>query len=185
VNSAAPANNLFTIHRLQFTKGYALCAWRLASHKVADKDPPKFSGALEYWHRFIVPPKVLTALTAEGHAPAVTRKPGVGCCGTSMGDCTRTIWKGTKITFYTRWIDKEMSVGSAYNKQSIRIGDKASAAKALVDFGTIATDSFQGKSEAEHCGFQIEEGLLAGKIANSPEKSIFMVSRHQFRKHPG
>jgi hypothetical protein len=56
-----------------------------------------------------------------------------------------------------------MSVGSAYNKQSIRIGDKTSAAKALVDFGAIATDSFKGKSEAKHCGFQSEEGLLAGK----------------------
>jgi hypothetical protein len=65
-----------------------------------------------------------------------------------------------------------MSVGSAYNKQSIRIGDKASTAKALVDFGTIATDSFQGKSEGGHCGFQSEEGLLAGKIANSREKSM-------------
>jgi len=59
-----------------------------------------------------------------------------------------------------------MSVGSAHSKQSIRISDQASTAKALVDFGAIAADSFQGKNKAEHCGFQSEEGLLAGKIAN-------------------
>ena len=66
-----------------------------------------------------------------------------------------------------------MSIGSTYTKQPIRIGDKTSTAKALVDFGTIATDSFQGKSKAEHSGFQSEEGLLAGKIPNWREKSIY------------
>ena len=63
-----------------------------------------------------------------------------------------------------------MSIGSAYTKQSIRIGDKTPTAKALVDFGTIATDSFQGKSKAEHSGFQSEEGLLAGKNTKSTRK---------------
>ena len=65
-----------------------------------------------------------------------------------------------------------MSIGSAHTKQSIRIGDKTSTAKALVDFGTIATDAFQGKSKAEHACFQSEEGLLVEKIANWREKSI-------------
>jgi hypothetical protein len=65
-----------------------------------------------------------------------------------------------------------MSIGSAYTKQSIRIGDKTSTAKAMVDFGAIATDSLQGTSKAEHSEFQSEEGLLARKIPNWREKSI-------------
>jgi hypothetical protein len=65
-----------------------------------------------------------------------------------------------------------MSIGSAYTKQSIRIGDKTSTAKALVNFATIATDSWQGKSEVEHSGFQSEKVVLAGKIANWRQKSI-------------
>jgi hypothetical protein len=144
----------------------------LTRYQVIDKYAPKFSGPLDCRNRFIVPPKVLTALPAEDHAPPVARKPGVGRGGNSMSYRTRTIPKGAKITFHTRWVDEEMSIGSAYSKQSIRIGDKSSTAKALVDFGTIATDSFQGKSKAEHSGFQSEEGLLAGKIPNWREKSI-------------
>ena len=63
-----------------------------------------------------------------------------------------------------------MSIGSTYTKQPIRIGDKTSTAKALVDFGTIATDAFQGKSKAEHCGFQDKEGLAARKNNKFPGK---------------
>ena len=139
---------------------------------MRNQNTPKLSGPLKYRNRFIVPPKVLTALPTENHAPPVARKPSVGRGGTSMSYRTRTIRKGAKITFHTRWVDEEMSIGSAYTKQSIRIGDKTSTAKALVNFATIATDSLQGKSEAKHFGFQSERGLLAGKIANWREKSI-------------
>jgi len=48
-----------------------------------------------------------------------------------------------------------MSMGSAYANQPIRIGDKSSTAKALVDFVTVSTDSIQGQSKAKHVEFQI------------------------------
>ena len=89
-----------------------------------------------------------------------------------MSGCTRTVREGEEITFNTRWVDKQMSMGSAYANQSIRISDKTSTAKALVDFATVATDSFRGNNEAEHFGFQREEGCLAAKITNWREKSI-------------
>ena len=133
---------------------------------MSNKYPPKLSRPFECGHRLIVPPKVLTALAAEGHAPTVARKPGVGLGGTSMGNCTRTVRKGVKVTFYSRGIDEKMSVGSSNTKQSVRIGDEAATDKAMVDLGTVATDSFQGKNKAEHFGFRSEEGLLAGKIPN-------------------
>jgi hypothetical protein len=111
-------------------------------------------------------------MAAEGHAPAIARKPRVGCSGVSMSGCTRTVRKGEEITFNTRWVDEKMSVGRADANQSIRIGDKTFTVKALVDFATVATDSFRGNNEAEHFGFQSEEGCLTGKITNWREKSI-------------
>jgi hypothetical protein len=83
-----------------------------------------------------------------------------------MGNCTRTVRKGVKVTFYSRRIEEKMSVGSSNTKQSVRIGDEAATDKAMVDLGTVATDSFQGKNKAEHFGFRSEEGLLARKIPN-------------------
>ena len=105
-------------------------------------------------------------MAAESHAPPVAREPSVGLGGTPMGHHTRTVSKGVEITFYSRWVDEEMSMGSADLKESIRIGDKTATAKALVDLSAVATDSFQGKNKAEHFGFRSEEGLLARKIPN-------------------
>jgi hypothetical protein len=139
---------------------------------VIEKDTPKVSRSFEYGHGFIVPSKVLNAMAAEGHAPAVARKPRVGCSGASMSSCTRTVRKGEEVTLNTRRVDEQMSIGSADANQSIRISDKTSTAKALVDFATVATDSFRRKNEAEHFGFQRKEGCLAAKITNWREKSI-------------
>jgi hypothetical protein len=125
---------------------------------MIDKYTPKDSGSLGYRYRFIMPPKVLSTIAAKSHAPPVARKPGVDLGGTSVGHCTRAVSKGEKITFNSRWVDKEMSIGSAYTKESIRIGDKSPTAKALVDLGSVATDSFQGESKAEHSGFHSKEG---------------------------
>ena len=97
-------------------------------------------------------------MAAESHAPPVAREPSVGLGGTPMGHHTRTVSKGVEITFYSRWVDEEMSMGSADLKESIRIGDKTATAKALVDLSAVATDSFQGESRAEHPGSRGREG---------------------------
>jgi len=132
-------------------KGY------LTRYQVIDKYTPKFSGTFEYGHGFIVPPKVLSTVPAESHAPPKAGKPGVGFAGTSMGHCTRTVSKGVKITFNSRWVDEEMSMGSAYTEEPIRIGDQTATAKALVHLSAVATDSFEGESNAEHSGFHDRE----------------------------
>ena len=87
----------------------------------------------------------------------------MSCSGTAMGHRTRTVSKGVEITFHSLWVDEEMSMGSAYAKESIRIGDKTATAKALVDLSAVATDSFQGKSRAEHSGSHAKEGLTTRK----------------------
>ena len=105
-----------------------------------------------------MPPKVLSTVVAESHAPPVAREPGVGLNGTAMGHRTRTVSKGVEITFHSRWVDEEMSIGSADLKESIRIGDETATAKALEDLSAVATDSFQGESRAEHPGSRGREG---------------------------
>ena len=67
-------------------------------------------------------------MAAESQAPPVAREPSVGLGGTAMGHRTRTVSKGVEITFHSRWVDEEMSMGLAYGKESIRIGDKTATA---------------------------------------------------------
>ena len=59
------------------------------------------------------------------------------------------------------------------------MSDQASTSGTLVGFGAIATDSFDGRKKAEHSWFQSQEGLMAGNIPNSQEKSI----RASFKTH--
>jgi hypothetical protein len=60
-----------------------------------------------------------------------------------------------EVTFYSRWIYKKMPVVISYAKQLVRIGDEAPTAKTLVDFGAIATNSFQRNDVAQHAHFQV------------------------------
>jgi hypothetical protein len=50
---------------------------------------------------------MLAAVTAEGHSPAVARKP-------SMHNRTRAVRKGVKVAFDARRVEKKMSIGSIY-----------------------------------------------------------------------
>ena len=105
-----------------------------------------------------MPPKVQSTVAAESQAPLVAREPGMGLGGTAMGHRTRTVSKGVKITFNSRWVDEEMSMGSAYTEEPIRIGNQTATAKAPVHLSAVATDSFQGESKPEHSGFRGKEG---------------------------
>ena len=62
---------------------------------------------------------MLSTIAAESHAPSVAREPGVGLGGTAKGQRTRTVSKGVEITFHSRWVDEEMSMGRANLKESI------------------------------------------------------------------
>ncbi len=81
---------------------------------MRNQNPPKFSRPLESGHRFIVPAKMLAAVTTEGHSPAVARKPGVDLGGSSMNNRTRAVRKGVKVAFDARRVEKKMSIGSIY-----------------------------------------------------------------------
>jgi hypothetical protein len=61
-----------------------------------------------------MPAKMLAAVTAEGHSPAVARKPGVGLGGSSMNNRTRAVRKGVKVAFDARRVQKKMSIRSMY-----------------------------------------------------------------------
>jgi hypothetical protein len=125
---------------------------------VANKNPPKFSRALESRHRFIVPAKMLAAVTAEGHSPAVARKPGVDLGCSSMSNRTRAVRKSMKVAFDSSRIDEKMSIGSIDAYKSVRMSDQAPTSSTLVGLGAIATDSFDGRKKAEHSWFQSQEG---------------------------
>jgi hypothetical protein len=115
---------------------------------------------------------MLTAVTAEGHSPAVARKPGVGLGASAMSKRTRAVRKGVKVAFDLRRVAKKMSIGSIYKEESVRMSEQAPTSSTLVGFGAIATNSFDARKEAEHSWFQGQEGLMAGKIPNFQEKSI-------------
>jgi len=53
---------------------------------------------------------MLAAVTAEGHSPAVARKPGVDLDGCSMNNRTRAVRKGVKVAFDARRVEKKMSI---------------------------------------------------------------------------
>jgi hypothetical protein len=57
---------------------------------------------------------MLAAVTAEGHSPAVARKPGVDLGCSSMSNRTRTVRKGVKVAFEARRVEKKVSIGSMY-----------------------------------------------------------------------
>ena len=97
---------------------------------------------------------MLAAVTAEGHSPAVARKPGVDLGGRSMNNRTRAVRKGVKVAFDARRVEKKMSIGSIYAQESVRMSDQAPTSCTLVGFGAIATDSFDGSKKAEHSWFQ-------------------------------
>ena len=115
---------------------------RLGGNKVIDKYSPEFSGSLEPGHSIIVPAEMLAAEAAKSHAPPIARKPGVvlGCYAES--NRARTVSKSVKVAFHSRWIDEKVSVGITYSKKPIGIGDKATTAYALVDFGTVTPHTF-------------------------------------------
>jgi hypothetical protein len=89
-----------------------------------------------------------------------------------MSNRTRAVRKGVKVAFNASWVDEEMSIRSIYAQKSVRMSYQASTTSTLVGFGPIATDSFDGRKKAKHSWFQSQEGLMAGKIPNSQEKSI-------------
>jgi hypothetical protein len=97
-----------------------------------------------------VPAKVLTAKATEGHAPLVSRKPGMGESPLSKDDCTRTGREGVKIALNTCRVNKKMPVGSIYGKQPIRLGDQAAAGNALVSLCAVSTDYVKGIEEKRH-----------------------------------
>ena len=125
---------------------------------MVNKDSPKFSRLLESGHGFIVPAKMLAAVTAEGHSPAVARKPGMGLGGSSVSNRTWAVSKGVKVAFDARRVAKKMSIGSIDAYESVRTSDQAPTSSTLVGFGAIATDSFDGRKKAEHSCFQGQEG---------------------------
>ncbi len=105
-----------------------------------------------------MPAKVLAAVATKGHSPPVPWKPAVGRGGWTVSSCTRARIKGVEVAFYPGGVDKKMSARRSYAKKPVRVGDKASAGKALIDFGSVTANSAQRSEKAEHINFQRKAG---------------------------
>ena len=139
---------------------------------MRNQNAPEFSGPFKYGHGFIAPSQMLAAIAAEGHTPTISRKPGISLGSSTMSDCARTIGESVKVTFYTSWVCEKMPVTGANAKQSIRVSDEAPTTVALVDFGTITTNSFWRGDMGDHWCFPDLAGFILGNIPNPPQKSI-------------
>jgi hypothetical protein len=75
-------------------------------------------------------------------------------CRFSHGNGTRTGIKGMKVAFHTCRVYEEVSIGPAYEDQSVRVGDQAAAGSAMIGLGTIPTSFFKGRMKIEHLRIQ-------------------------------
>ena len=118
--------------------------------ELCNEDAPELQWSLVSRNRLVVPPQVLAAVTAESHAPAVARKPCMGLGGFPNGYGTGAGVKGMEIALNGRGIHKEVSIGSPYDNQPIRVGDQPVTADTLVCLRTVATYPVQGRVESQH-----------------------------------
>ena len=75
-----------------------LRAFFRCSH-MEDEDPPKAQREAFFYNGFIVPSKVLPAIPAKGHAPGISRKPGMSRRGFTNTDGAGTGIEGVEIAF--------------------------------------------------------------------------------------
>lgn len=90
----------------------------------------------------------------------------MGLGGAAVGHCTLAGTKGVKIALYTGGVDEKASVNAPDVKQLIGVGDKATAAEALICSGPISTDFNCRRIQVEHCQSHYEVGWIAGTITN-------------------
>lgn len=93
---------------------------------------------------------MLTALPAEGQAPAIASKPGMSLRGFSSGRRTRTRGKGIKVALRSCGVHKEVPIGTAYAEKPVRLGNQAMAGTALVRFRPVAADCIQDRMDKRH-----------------------------------
>ena len=122
----------------------------LHAFKLCNEDAPELRWSLVSRDRLVVPPQVLAAVTAEGHAPAVARKPCMGLDGFPNGYGTGAGVKGMEIELNARGIHKGVSIGPPYDNQPIRVGDQPVTADTLVCLRTISAYPVQGRVESQH-----------------------------------
>jgi hypothetical protein len=78
----------------------------------------------------------------------------MGLCRLSHGNGTRTGIKGMKVAFHACRVYEEVSMGPAYEGQSVRVGDQAAAGNAVIGLRTIATGFFKDRMKIEHLRIQ-------------------------------
>jgi hypothetical protein len=97
---------------------------------------------------------MLAAVMAEGHAPAISRKPGVGLSGISNGYGTGAGIEGVKLALHACRIHEKVPVRPTYCNQSVGVSNQVTTGNTLVGLGAISTHSVQGREEAKHCAIQ-------------------------------
>ncbi len=59
-----------------------------------------------------------------------------------------------KVAFHACRVYEEVSMGPAYDDQSVRVSDQAAAGSAMIGLRTIPTGFFKGRMKIEHLRIQ-------------------------------
>ena len=59
-----------------------------------------------------------------------------------------------KVAFHACRVYEEVSMGPAYEDQSVRMGDQSTARSAMIGIRTIPTGFFKGRMKIEHLRIQ-------------------------------
>jgi hypothetical protein len=116
-------------------------------------------------------------MSTEGHAPTVAWKPGMNLGCWTMGNCTLAGGEGAKIAFHTCRIYEEMTTGSTNVQQSVRVGNQAAAAEALIGFGTITSNFVQKIKKTKHFWFQRQASF---RRKRAKAKQLIILTDFQF-----
>jgi hypothetical protein len=84
---------------------------------------------------------MLAALSAEGHAPRISRKPAVLFCWLSKKNGTLTGREGLEIAFHASRIDEKVPAGAPKREKAVGMSDQAAAGAALKCLGSVSACS--------------------------------------------
>jgi len=87
---------------------------------------------------------VLATLSAKGHAPGISRKPGVLFGGFSEGDRTLAGREGLKIAFQSCRINEKVPAGTSKREHAVGMRDQSATGVALKRLGSIPPGSIHG-----------------------------------------
>ncbi len=140
----------------------------LRSDDTRDQESPEPPRSPRGGHPFVEPAQVLSAMSAEGHAPRISRKPAVLLGRLSKGYRALARRKSVKIAFHSCRIDKKMSAGPSKNEKAVGMRDQAATGAALKRLGSVPPGSV-GRVMVHAPSFAQNQNLT---VLTSPSNSL-------------